>query len=289
MEVQKYLDRIGFQGNIDITLACLTKLQRFHQLAVPFENLDVFTNRKKELRVEELYRQIVEKGRGGWCHELNGLFSWLLRTLGFDVRIVSANYFDPDTGKFKGEFDHMTLIVRLAGQDYLTDVGFGNVNQPYDPIRMTEGALHLQPGGEYKLTRSGRHWVLQHQLRNVVGHHRPQMNIANLQDSWGTLFRYDLTPRDLADFQERCDEYQTDKEHCMLAAVPVLIIKSDDGRVVNTLTARRFTSVKFIENTNVRTNQSNLSNEEYEDKLRSVFGITLDQSLDIETIVLKED
>ena len=78
MEVQKYLDRIRFQGTVEISLACLTKLQRFHQLHVPFENLDVFNNRKKVLRVEDLYEQIVGQHRGGWCHELNGLFAWLL-------------------------------------------------------------------------------------------------------------------------------------------------------------------------------------------------------------------
>ena len=285
MEVQKYLDRIGFQGDIEISLACLTKLQHHHQLAVPFENLDVFTNRKKQLRVESLYQQVVERWRGGWCHELNGLFSWLLTTLGFDVKIVSANYFDPNTGKFKGEFDHMTLLVRLAGQDYLTDVGFGNIGQPYDPIRMTEGGPHHQAGGQYRLTRSGHHWLLQQLTRSVVGHHQDHMNQANLQDSWGTLFRYDLVPREIEEFQARCDEYEKDRENCMLAAVPVVIMKSDQGRVVNTLTGRRFTSVRFIENTDVRTNQSNLSNEEYEEKLKTVFGINLDKPLDIETIV----
>ena len=288
MEVQKYLDRIGFQGNIEISLACLTKLQRFHQLAVPFENLDVFTNRKKKLIVEDLFQQIVVRRRGGWCHELNGLFSWLLRTLGFDVTVVSANYFDPETGKFKGEFDHMTLVVRLAGQEYLTDVGFGNIGQPYDPLRMTEDRPHQQAGGEYQLCRRGNFWLLQQQVRNVVGHHHPQMNQANLQDAWRTLFRYDMQPRELEDFQARCDEYETD-QHCILAVLPILINKSDNGRVVNTLTGRRFTSVRLIEKTDVRTNQSNLTNKEYDEKLKTVFGIQLDQPLDIETIVLKED
>ena len=75
----------------------------------------------------------------------------------------------------------------------------------------------------------------------------------------------------------------------MLAAVPVCINKSDQGKVVNTLTGRRFTSVKFVENTDVRTNQSNLSSEEYNEKLQNIFGIQLVQPLDIETIVLKED
>ena len=78
MDVQKYLDRIGFKGNIEVSLKCLTNLQNCHQSNVPFENLDVVTGREKVLKVEDLYDQIVERRRGGWCHELNGLFSWLL-------------------------------------------------------------------------------------------------------------------------------------------------------------------------------------------------------------------
>ena len=90
MDVGKYLTRIGYEDEIEISLACLTKLQNLHLLHVPWENLDVFTNRKKQLKVEELYEQIVVQHRGGWCHELNGLFAWLLQTLGFEVKIVSA-------------------------------------------------------------------------------------------------------------------------------------------------------------------------------------------------------
>ena len=88
MDVQKYLDRIKFNGNIEVSLACLTKLQQCHQSNVPFENYDLFTNRKKVLNHEILYEQIVTNKRGGWCHELNGLFSWLLCQLGFDVQVV---------------------------------------------------------------------------------------------------------------------------------------------------------------------------------------------------------
>ena len=287
MEVQKYLDRIGFQGDISISLTCLTKLQHCHQLTVPFENLDVFTNRKKQLRVESVYQQIVEKRRGGWCHELNGLFSWLLRTLGFEVKIVSASYFDPETQNFWGEFDHMCLIVRLDGENYLTDVGFGNIGQPYDPVRMTDGGLSQQAGGEYRLTSSGHYWLLQQKTRNVVGHHRTLMDKVDIQQSWRTLFRYDLVSRDLVDFQPRCDEYQTNRD-IFLASIPVVIIKSDEGRMVNTLTGRRFTSVRFQGETDVRTNQCSLANEEYEEKLKNIFGIQLNQFLDVETIVNNE-
>ena len=59
--------------------------------------------------------------------------------------------------------------------------------------------------------------------------------------------------------------------------------------MVNTLTGRRFTSVSFQgEEVDLRTNQTNLSSQDYNDKLKTVFGIELAQSLDIETIVLKE-
>ena len=85
MDVGKYLTRIGFEDDVQPTLACLTKLQNLHQLHVPWENLDVFTNRRKQLVVEELYEQIVVQHRGGWCHEINGLFAWLLRSLGFEA------------------------------------------------------------------------------------------------------------------------------------------------------------------------------------------------------------
>ena len=135
MDVQKYLDRIGYQGPVEVSLACLARLQLFHQTSVPFENLDNFTDRKKVIEHEALYEQIVINKRGGWCHELNGCFSWLLEQLGFTVSVISAQYYNPELGEFCKVFDHMVLIVELAGQKYLVDVGFGNISQPSEPIR----------------------------------------------------------------------------------------------------------------------------------------------------------
>ena len=284
MDVQKYLDRICFEGKIEISLACLTKLQHCHQLNVPFENLDVFTNRKKVLKVEVLYEQIVTQHRGGWCHELNGLYSWLLRTLGFNVKIISANYFNPEKREFQGDYDHMTLVVRLAEQDYMSDVGFGNITQPFDPIWMTPEAVSVQPGGLYKLTCEDSHWHVHHQERDVEGHHNPSLNKTLKKTSWQTIFRFDQTGRELEEFQPRCDEYQTDKENCSLAAIPVCINKAENGSVVNILRGRRFTSVKFQHNSDIRTNQLDLNNEEYDGKLKTIFGIKLNTPLDIENV-----
>ena len=55
--------------------------------------------------------------------------------LGYDVIIVSASYYDLEKREYHSVFDHMTLIVNIAGQRYLTDVGWGAINEPFDPIR----------------------------------------------------------------------------------------------------------------------------------------------------------
>ena len=286
MDVGKYLARIAFEDNIEITLDCLTKLQNLHQLHIPWENLDVFTNRRKQLVVEEMYEQIVVQHRGGWCHELNGLFAWLLRSLGFEVKMVSANYCLPETGEFEGDFGHLALLVRLAGQDFLAEVGLGSVNQPFSPLLLVEGES-VQAGGEYRLVRSESSWLVQHRERDVEGHHQPHKNNVITQQSWPTLYSFEETGRELREFQAMCDQHQENQE-IILAAVPLTFIMADQGRRVDTLTGRRFTSVRLLERAEVRTNQLSLTNQEYNHKLNTLFGIVLTQPLDVEGIYIKE-
>ncbi len=42
---------------------------------------------------ESLYDKIVVRRRGGWCHELNGLFCWALRKIGFTVVMLNCRWF----------------------------------------------------------------------------------------------------------------------------------------------------------------------------------------------------
>ena len=61
MDATKYLTRIGFSGTVEVSLKCLAELQACHQLAVPFENLDVFLKRKKVLNVEVLFEGLLRR------------------------------------------------------------------------------------------------------------------------------------------------------------------------------------------------------------------------------------
>src|SRR5438874_538763 len=90
MDIEAYLNRIGYSGPRTPTLDTLRGLHRSHLLRVPFENLDIHSGRPIELDEERLFEKIVHHGRGGFCYELNGLFANLLREMGFPVSLLSA-------------------------------------------------------------------------------------------------------------------------------------------------------------------------------------------------------
>ena len=122
IDVDRYLERIGFEGNVRLDLATLTALQRAHLTAVPFENLDIVAGVPVSTALSWSVPKIVERRRGGWCFELNGAFGELLRALGFDMTwIGAAVLLDGPTTMI----DHLAIEVQLD-EAFLVDVGFGD-------------------------------------------------------------------------------------------------------------------------------------------------------------------
>ncbi len=124
MDVNAYLNRINYEGDLAVSYELLKKLQQCHLLHVPFENLDIHRNIPITLDVERIFNKIVTNNRGGFCYELNGLFFELLKELGFDAFRISAQVFDKEKG-YGPEFDHLAIMVNLNQKQYLVDVGFG--------------------------------------------------------------------------------------------------------------------------------------------------------------------
>lgn len=161
MNVDAYLDRIGYAGPRAPEAATLRALHRAHLLAVPFENLDIALGRPLALDEAALFDKIVRRGRGGFCYELNSLFAALLRALGFDVALLSARVLTD--GQPGPEFDHMTLLVQRpadAGapgpQRCLADVGFGA--SFLEPLPPDSPDLQRQAPGIFRVSRSGDQW-----------------------------------------------------------------------------------------------------------------------------------
>lgn len=146
--IARYLARLGFGQAPPCTLDSLAELQLRHLMAVPFENLDVWSQRPVRVDPAAAIAKIVDRSRGGWCFELNAAFAVLLRSLGFEVLVLgAATLFDGPNDLV----DHMLLEVQLD-QPYLVDVGFGK-HSPISPLRLQTGT-HAQPHTTYELLAS---------------------------------------------------------------------------------------------------------------------------------------
>ena len=125
MNKEKYLERIKYTGFLGTTDHVLSNLHKQHVYQIPFENLDIHYKRMFDLDLAKVYQKIITNARGGFCYELNLLFNWLLREIGFSCRIIASQIFD-DKGNLGPEFDHMSLYVKTS-KKLLIDVGYGDL------------------------------------------------------------------------------------------------------------------------------------------------------------------
>src|SRR5678810_723119 len=98
MNIESYLKRINYDGPMTPTAETLRDLQVAHLRNVPFENLSIHSGEPIVLNDDALFTKIVEKRRGGFCYEVNGLFAALLRALGFEVARLAAEVANPEGG-----------------------------------------------------------------------------------------------------------------------------------------------------------------------------------------------
>ena len=160
--LQAYFSRIDFQGSISPDFATLKAMMRCQLLRVPFENIDVQAGKVVSLVPEEIYSKIVERNRGGYCYEVNGVFAMALDALGISYHFVAAR---PMTYPVRRPKTHMAIVATIADEQWLCDLGFGSygirepinlkwldrdIRQDFDTF-----TLSLSPEGEYLLQSLG--------------------------------------------------------------------------------------------------------------------------------------
>ncbi|MEO8810743.1 MAG: arylamine N-acetyltransferase [Rhodanobacter sp.] len=184
LDLDAYLDRIGWHDVAMPDLATLRGLATAHVAAIPFANLHPLLGLPVSLDLASLQRKLVRDGAGGYCFEQNLLFEAVLRTIGFEVTglIARVLWGQPDAAVTPQT--HMLLRVDLDGESWLVDVGFGG--------HMLTGALRLQPGMEqatahepFRLLRHADDWRMQ--------------SLAN--GEWRTLYRFELRPTTMVDYE----------------------------------------------------------------------------------------
>ena len=68
-DLQQYLKRIKFEGEIQLNLEGIKKLMQSQIFSVPFENIDVQAGKAISLIGDDIVNQIVTKNRGGYCYQ----------------------------------------------------------------------------------------------------------------------------------------------------------------------------------------------------------------------------
>ena len=187
MKLETYLRRIGFEGTPRPDLDTLITLHRRHLLSIPYENIDVQLGRRCNLDVARSYRKLVEQGRGGWCYEMNGLFGWALREVGFEVSRVHGAVLRAERGD-AAIGNHVVLLVQLD-ETWVADVGFGD--GVIEPIPLRDAAFE-QRGFRYRLERTDDGFWRLH----------------NHAYGGAATFDFATKPADEALFAARCDSLQ---------------------------------------------------------------------------------
>ncbi|MGJ3256936.1 MAG: arylamine N-acetyltransferase family protein [Alcanivorax sp.] len=184
LDIDAYLQRIGYQGEKQPTLNTLKALQRLHLQAITFENLNPLLGLPVPLDNQALMDKLVLQRRGGYCFENNLLFLEVLTTLGFQARGITGRVYWNQPDDAWPPRSHMVLLVTIDGEDYLSDVGFGGMT-PTAPLKLHARHPQSTPLESFRVESHQDHYSLWVQLG----------------DQWRLLYRFDLMKQERVDFE----------------------------------------------------------------------------------------
>jgi len=250
IDVNGYLSRLGLERQ-EPSLKYLKALQKAHLLHIPFENLDIHYGRKIILDYSKIYDKVVKRKRGGFCYELNGIFYHLLYHLGFDCHIISAEVMNSEAGEFGKPFDHMAIIVSLANQNWLCDVGFGD--GIINPIKVVVN----EPQIDYT-----KYWKIE-----TDADERLILKESSDTSTYKSTLRFTLEEKQLIQFMEMCEYHQNSPESTFTNKKLVTKLLPN-GRV--TLTGRKLKIHDLGESKEIEL----MNEDEFLSKLQHHFGIS---------------
>jgi len=181
-KLDDYLHRVGYNNTPACNLQTLIELIRAQLFSVPFENLDVQAGKIVSMVPEDIVEKIVYHPRGGYCYEVNGLFAMALTALGFEYTLIGAR---PMFYPLRRPKTHMVLAVKVEGQLWLCDVGFGSFGIRAPLSLHSINQIIQQDDDFFRLVRDGENnFIMQ----------------ALVDDQWENQYGFDLYPHEWIDF-----------------------------------------------------------------------------------------
>jgi N-hydroxyarylamine O-acetyltransferase len=166
------------------------------------------------LTFPDLHKKIVERERGGFCFELNGLFGRLLSELGFEVTRVAAMVVGDD-GDPSPPANHLSHVVSLD-QRYVVDVGLG-VPTMRRPIPLDGTARSDAATVEWRVVESDR----------PDADYATQYRTADAEE-WSVRYVFRDVHREIEYFEATC-EYLATAPESPFTGDPVASIATDSG------------------------------------------------------------
>ena len=230
---------------------------------MPFENIDVLLQRPILLDADAVFAKVVERGRGGYCFEINSLFARLLLSFGYSVSLLGARVrWGLASDAATTMLSHLLLRVELDAGSFLVDAGFGGPTPPYTmPL---EGRAGLADCPYQLLTpvQAGEFYQLQ----------------ALQNGQWQSMYQFDLQPQVWVDHRARSWYTSTHPESIFLNT---LMCARSSGELRLSLGNRNF-SQRYPDG---RVEQQSIdSAAQLLELLRHEFGLKLDPASDGEPL-----
>lgn len=182
LDVSRYLQQLQLAAPPPVSLAGLTVLQQQHNALLPFETLTCLLRDPVPIDLDSVQHKLLAQQRGGYCFELNGALLALLQALGFDAHPLSARVLlSAEPGTLTAR-THLLVRVRLDGEDWLVDAGFGSLT-PTVPLRLQERGVQPTPHERFRIDHDGLQFLL----------------LAESGEAWRRLYGFDLQPPEPAD------------------------------------------------------------------------------------------
>lgn len=175
MNLDAYLDRIGYDGPRTATLDTLRAITRLHATTIPFENLSVLVAGAPDLDLPALEAKLVDGGRGGYCYEQNGLLAAAMRAIGFRVTGLAARVRYGLPPEVVTPRSHMLMRVDTPEGAVFADAGFGGLTLTA-PVMMRLNEEQETSHEPVRLVPDDEGFLLQ----------------ARLAGEWTDVYRFDL-------------------------------------------------------------------------------------------------
>ena len=124
IKFEEYFKKLNIEPK-NPSLELVKALQKKHIATFSFNNIAVLLGKPISLDIDDIFEKIVIQNLGGYCFEHNALMYEVLKSLGFNVRILVAkvlNNQDIDSPR-----THRVTLLEWESERYIVDVGFGSL------------------------------------------------------------------------------------------------------------------------------------------------------------------